>query len=727
MSRPQYDFDWHALVDRQHDERPASSTRHRLRWILGLYAAALAIVLLRAVQLELSYGADFRRLAAQPREETVTLEAPRGRILARDGTVLAADRQALSLAVHFRYLQSPPEVRWLRRMARTRLTRAERRDPRRLAAAEDAVRRELADLHRRLAALCKVSDAEWHERAARISRRVTRLAENVNRRRRQLHDEQTAAQSDDDPIGPLAILAGLFAPPQQLPPAEVIVAEQTAYHRIVDDLPPEAAETIEAGADAFPGARIVTCSRRTYPLGSLAANIVGHVGSRAGAAETAVDDASDPPADAPVGLLGVEAALESRLSGQPGRARQFVDRRGKPLSLEIERPPVPGGDVVLSLDPELQRFAEQLLDRSARRAARSAGAARGSPHGGAIVVIDVHSGEVLAAASEPRFDPTWFATGDRRVEAVLADPRRPLFDRATKMAIPPGSVFKPLTALALLARGIVDAQTPFHCQGYLDDPDSMRCQIFRQQGIGHGDVTLADALAQSCNVYFFHHASELGAAPLLDWAARFGFGRPAALDWPDQAVGELPDITERGDLGPLRQFAIGQGAFTATPLQVARMYAAIANGGYLVDARFTRASVAPQAAPNDASPPAELSDQARIAGLDAQALDAVRAGLRRVVDDPAGTAFETVRLPSLSIAGKTGTAETGGGQADHAWFAGYAPADAPRWAFVVALEHGGSGAVAAGSIARSLVQRMRQLGYFPATFTADKKFPPGKG
>jgi penicillin-binding protein 2 len=724
MPRPPHDFDWSEIAAR-HDAKPPANTRHRLRWILAFYALALAIVLLRAVQLELSDGEAFRSWAARPAEKIVALAAPRGRILARDGTVLAADRPARALWVHYRYLETPPDPRWLRRLSRARLSRAQRRDPAALAAADQKVRNEMADLHHRLAVLCKLGDAEWRNCTRRIQLRVTKLAEEVNRRRVKRYGEQTSTASGDSPLGVTAILAGLFAPPEPLPPAEVIVVEETAYHRVVDDLPPEAAKTIQHHPDAFPGVTIVPYTRRGYPQGTLAANVVGHVGPRADAETTMVAGKTRQTTVAAAGQMGLERSGESILSGTPGQAREFADRRGKLLSTEIERPGVPGRDIVLTLDSQLQRFAEGLLDRFARRSGdRSAGVPPAS-HGGAIVVMDVHSGEILAAASEPRFDPNWFAGGEPRVAAVLADPRQPLFDRATKMAIPPGSVFKPLVALALLEHGVVDAEKTFTCQGYLHDPDHLRCQVFRSQGIGHGDVTLAGALARSCNVYFFHHATALGAAPLVDWARRFGFAAIAAVDWPDQAAGHLPDVAELDQQSQLAMFAIGQGSLTATPLEVVRMYAAIANGGYLVGARFTRDG-ADRDPPSHDQPDSEPAARARIAGLDAASLAAVREGLRQVVLDPAGTAFEAMRAVEVPIAGKTGTAETGGRQADHAWFAGYVPADHPRWAFVVALEHGGSGASAA-AIAAGLVQHMVHLGYLPQAVTAEKEFPPGKG
>ena len=143
------------------------------------------------------------------------------------------------------------------------------------------------------------------------------------------------------------------------------------------------------------------------------------------------------------------------------------------------------------------------------------------------MVIDVHSGAVLAAASATRFDPAAFASGDSAAIArYLADPGHPLFDRTVQMAIPPGSVFKTVTAVALLQDPAFDPQRPFVCQGYLNSPEGRRCMIYRRYGIGHGPVTLVDALAQSCNVYFFHHAAEIGLPPLLLWGDRLGFGEP---------------------------------------------------------------------------------------------------------------------------------------------------------------------------------------------------------
>lgn len=708
------ELDWRDLSGDDQEPAVSSRPRHRMRWLLVVYAAALLMVLLRAAQLQLTGGAAFREHARAPIEELEAVDAERGRILDRHGEVLALDYQARALAVHYRYLQSPLDAQWLRRQARLRVPRAKRRDPAAIAAAESRLREEIEQLHRRLAEACGVSFAQWQQRAARIEARVQRLASAVNRRRKELHGEQTSTLPDDEQLTLKSVLAGLFAPPAAIPPADILVAEQAAYHRIVDRLPPEVARAIEASPASFPGVRVATYTRRRYPHETLAANVIGHVSAPSAAQVTQVATERGATHVQARGLVGIERQFDAQLAGSPGTLRRISNRRGDLLETTTERRAHTGGDVILTIDAQLQAAAEQLLERFDRQQHDDASA--DTPHGGALLVMDVHSGEMLTAASQPRFDPNWFATGDPRLEAALHDPGRPMFDRALQMELPPGSVIKPLVAIALLEHGILRADTKFRCQGYLSEPDRLRCQIFREHGIGHGEIDLAGALAQSCNVYFFQHATKLGAEPLVAWARRFGFGHER---------GSLPLPSELRSDEQVQSLAIGQGALTATPLQVLRMYAAIANGGRLVEPRFMREQVTTG---RPALPSNELETAgAEVAGLDPDTIAAVQRGLAAVVSDPAGTAFATVRTPGVAIAGKTGTAQAGGDRPDHAWFAGYVPADAPRYAFVVVLEHGGSGSTAAGVMARHLVEQLERLEYLGRLTTASGAFPPGKG
>lgn len=702
MLLPPSNIDWHDVVPERSDAS-TGSMRQRLRWLLGLFALSIAAVLSRAVQLEFTSGQAYRDLASRPLESKLPVQAARGSILARDGTPLAADRPNQGLAVHYRYLEDPPDPQWLRRIVRARVPRSERDIPGRVAAVEEAVRSELADMHYQLAQLCQVPTRSWRDRLQRIQQRVETLAATVDDRRRIRHAEAQATYDAKADSGGWQLLTGLFSPPEMLPLRPVVLAEHLTYHVVVDNLLPEVAEAIAAEFPNHDGVRIVQYHERGYPQGRLAAHLVGYVNSR-----PRVDgqSAAAVAAEQPRGLAGLEARLDDRLRGRPGAQTRLVDHRGKLLTTSVDRQPQDGQSVTLTIDPRLQAVAEQLLDRSLRRLQRGKPAAAPADSGGAIVVMDVHSGELLALASAPGFDPNWFVAGDRRVASVLNDAAHPLFDRATRMALPPGSVFKAITAAAMVEHATVDPAQPFRCQGYFNDPDRLRCQLFRQHGIGHGEVTLSDALAQSCNVYFFHYVEQLGAEALLAMARGFGLSRPTGIE-SGEAAGQLPSAARLQSLEQLRFLSVGQGEITTTPLQIARAYAAIANGGHLIEPRLILDGKGPASIPSGS-----LATQApRIAAVSEASLTQVRVGLDRVVADPLGTGYETVRLPTISISGKTGTAETGPDSPAHAWFAGYVPSEAPRFALVVVLEHGESGGGAAGPVAKGLVQTLQHLGY----------------
>ena len=388
-----------------------------------------------------------------------------------------------------------------------------------------------------------------------------------------------------------------------------------------------------------------------------------------------------------------------------------IDPRGKVIESKTVQEGSAGQDVVTTVDPALQRSAEALLDSAVARRI-DGGNNRAYESGGAVLVMDIHDGAIFAAASTPRFDPNAFIQrSNQEIQRWLTDADRPLFDRTVQMALPPGSVFKIISAAALLDSG-VNPSAPVDCEGYLHQPDALRCAIYRHFGIGHGPVTLVDALARSCNVYFFHYAEQVGAGPLVDWGRRFGLGSTAGIDLPAEVRGEFP--TGGGKKLPPaddpRLIAIGQGPVTTTPLQVARIMAAVANGGYLVRPYVVRggSSNRPENGVRSAAP-------VPIPGLNPAMLAVIRSGLRQAVADDEGTAHATVDIDQVAIAGKTGTAEVGGHLPEHAWFAGFAPADRPQVALVVVLEHAGEAATAAGPVVQHLVQRMCDLGYFDKT------------
>lgn len=718
-------IDWHEFHRTRRATPAVVDSRRRLGVCLGGFVFLLVVVFSRAVQLEMTQGAAFRAEATKPLRRERSLPGVRGRILARDGTMLAYDRKVLALAVHYRYLEDPPDRRWLRRSARSRLNNAQRKDPRRVAAEEDRVRAERVELARRLAALCGMTDEQWNRRAGRIQARVERVAETVNRRRSESASPRRPA--DSRPRNLLAhagrlLRNALRQSMDERPPAWITVAEELDYHVMAEDVPLAVVAEIEDHPKRYAGVKILSRSCRAYPFGQLAAHVLGHLGPVT-SEELEPDPGARPgyhPQDL-VGRLGLERQYEWLLRGRRGTAVELTDHSGQLISSHRRREPGVGRDLVLTLDRPLQQAAETLLDEAIRR--RRVRFPDAPPAGAGLVVIDVRTGAVRAAASAPRFDPNLFVEGTAEQRAaVLADEAHPLFDRVSRMAIPPGSVFKTLSAVALLADSPADAREPLFCRGYLHRPDRHRCAIYRRRGIGHGEVTLRDALAVSCNVYFFDRCGRLGPRPLIDWARQFGFGEPTGVDLPHEARGTLPTENTIRDLeghawrsGDTLALAIGQGSLTATPLQVARMMAAVANGGRLVTPHLVSRLGLPELAdgqsatdgPND---PIRVPPPRPIPRLSPAILATVREALERVVADPRGTAHATLCLDEVAIAGKTGTAETGPGRAAHAWFAGYAPAERPRLAFVVALEHAGDASTAAGPVAKRLVLRMRQLG-----------------
>jgi len=722
--------------------RPAAvGGARRLRLLATLYCLLAAVVFGRVVALEWRHGHAFREAASRPLERCVITPGVRGRILTRDGTVLALDRQVASLALDYRYLEEPPNVAWLQRSGLVRLVREETSVDEPNAVGIGAA---LDRLHRRLAALAGMSDEAYLRRANAIRTEVEAISRGVNARRRSRAAEVANDAANDRQDNPAdsawwrtvarRIRELLGSRDAVAPPARIIVAEELDHHVLATDISLDVVAEIETHPERYPGARIVMESRREYPLGSLAAHAVGHLGTPTAdeLADATGVDGDDYLARDRLGRLGIEQALEPILRGRSGIAVEYTDRRGHVVSTAQRRRPTVGRDAVLTIDSALQATAERLLDAAeARRPPVAAGMAP-VPAGGAVVVMDVETGALLAAASAPRFDPAAFGRvrDVGSVEALLSDPGRPLFDRTTRMAIPPGSVFKALTAVALLENGAVDATTAHDCRGYLDRPDRLRCEMFQHTGHGHGATRLDDALAWSCNVFFFAQAERLGPETLVDCARRFGFGRPTGIDLPGESSGNLPspefhnsESSEPGwQLRDTQALVIGQSRLTVTPMQVARFMAVVANGGRLV-VPHVAAGLGLTVGGEDTTAPDDLPtrpDEGRVAELSEATLDVVRRGLRRVVADADGTAHDTVRTPQVAIAGKTGTAQTGSDSADHAWFAGYVPAERPQFAIVVALEHAGSGSDAAGPVAKRLVLRMNELGYFGRTQQASR-------
>jgi len=689
----------------------------------------LGLIALRMSRVQLSLTSDYSLEFLTTTERSEPIPSRDGRILAEDGQILAEDEIVYSLHIHYRWLEEPPDPQWLKSQALHRLDRASRRDAQQVAQALADVEKIRSQLWRRLVVTTGVSLSELDSRRRVIQDRISRRRQKIVERQQQSLAETPSEEPSASGWKRLwsSLVRTLTTPPRREESEPLVIAEQLDYHLLVTELDHERAVEIEGQPDLYPGIRIRATPRRVYPLGEVAAHVIGF---RAPASaeflrnrqtgRRTIDPLDYQPGDR-VGISGIERHYERQLRGLRGERRLTLNRRGEVVSERVIREPRYGNDLVVGLSLGLQVESERLLDAAlgTRPADPVTGKSLPTPTGGAIVAIDVRSGQILAAASAPRFDPRVLTGADPAGwQRLQSDPRKPLFHRVTEATLPPGSVFKVVSAVALMQEGFIDASDSLTCLGYLDSPERYRCYTFKHHGVGHGQVDIVSALARSCNVFFFAAAQRSGSPPLLDWADRFGLGRATGVDLPGERSGFLPQAISAED-GPLSgrrvgdgetlQLAIGQGRLTATPLQIARLLGSIANGGRLLHPVV--ASKVGSAFPSETGDDSLGAQSAEcIPELSPGILALVRQGLQDVVASPGGTGHKTVFHPQIPIAGKTGTAESGGGRPDHAWFAGYAPANRPRVAFVVVLEHAGTGGQAAGPVARRLVEALSTWG-----------------
>ncbi|AKS40618.1 penicillin-binding protein 2 [Wenzhouxiangella marina] len=453
----------------------------------------------------------------------------------------------------------------------------------------------------------------------------------------------------------------------------------------------------------LPGVEIEPYLQRHYPHGELMAHVVGYVG-RMDARDRARLDPDQYRATTHVGKIGVERHFEGVLHGDSGLERVETNAQGRVLRVLERVSPHAGSDLSLTIDLELQRTAIEALQQQA----------------GAVVLLDVATGEVLALVSHPGFDPNLFVHGIAQsdYDQLLRDPQRPLFNRFLSGGYEPGSTIKPFLALAGLEYGLITPETRVFSSGAYRLPGHEReYRDWRREG--HGWVDLELALAESVNVYFYELAVELGIDRISRELALFGFGRATGLDLPGEGQGLLPTRSwKRAQFGqpwfPGETVitGIGQGFTVVTPLQLAHATAALAGRGVT-------------ATPSLLGP----GEPVRMVVHQDWVWDAVFEGMAAVVHGPSGSARAIAsRLPAR-MAGKTGTAQVFGRDADaedederdqaelpehlrnHALFIGFAPFEAPTIAVAVVVEHGGGGASVAAPVAAAVVARALELGY----------------
>ena len=472
----------------------------------------------------------------------------------------------------------------------------------------------------------------------------------------------------------------------------------------------------------YPGVEVTDEYLRDYPQGDLAAHVLGHVGPISGDQLKTQHFKGYAGGDI-VGYDGLEWTYDKWLRGRDGVAKVEVDAQGRPKAGAV----VPGGrmaetgdTLVTTIDAKVQEAAQKALVKGIDLAHADG---EYDANGGAAVVLDVKSGDVLAMASYPTYNPKIWVGGisqkDYNRTFLRKSQNVPLFNRATQETKAVGSTFKPVTAIAGLEEGVITSATTQWCPGYYISPhDTSHQKFYCWAKSGHGTLDLIGAITQSCDVYFYHVGDLFYARPgqaLEDWAKRLGFGSPTGIDIPFEASGRVPtpgwkktwpgfktEIDRLWKPSDSMYLAVGQGNLEATPLQLAVSYAAVANGGKMVTPHLGLKIVdAAGQTVRSLEPPAP-----RKVDISQETLDAVRQGLFKAAHDPAGTSAPIFWNYKVDVSGKTGTAEVWDSgknrMVNYAWYASYAPSNDPKYAVVVMIEKGGHGATTAAPATRMI-------------------------
>lgn len=464
---------------------------------------------------------------------------------------------------------------------------------------------------------------------------------------------------------------------------------------------------LENNRFSLPGIRIKVIPVRDYLHGNLASHLIGYL-SQINRKELREKKKGEYEGGDHIGKQGLEKLFEKDLRGELGLTMLEVDVRGFEKKNLATRQPLPGNDIKLTIDADLQQVAEQSLEGLA----------------GAVIATEVNTGRLLVLASSPPLQLEDFIGGisNKKWQAMLEDPLNPLTNKTIQGQYPPASTYKMITALAGLGEEVITPKTIFYCTGALPFGDrTFRCW----KRAGHGAVNLNRALAESCDVYFYHLSQELHVDTLAAYAESLGFGKKTGINLEHEKSGLVPTADwklekyhEPWQDGESLSVSIGQGFNLATPLQVNMMTAAIANGGIIYQPQFVEEIIDPDGKVVEAFSPTRNGE---FEGTQ-ENLELIRQALTDAVNSPGGTGGQA-SLKTIKVAGKTGTAqvvhlsqvkglkelEIPYKYRDHAWFTCYAPAENPEIAITVLVEHGRHGGSTAGPIARSIMLKYFNL------------------
>jgi penicillin-binding protein 2 len=641
--------------------------------VLGLY-------LIRLWQLQFLEGSAWRARAQQQQNRLLTISPPRGVIYDREGEILVRNVPAYNVTITTGYLPEDPT-------------------------------REREVLMR----LSQLIDIPYS----------TTEGLDVPEHRKELHSVGRAQFPPYGEIPPPGLLE-MVNEVRWLEPFEPIIVEQNIDRELAQVIAQE-------GSVTMPGVGVEIIPRRNYIHGALMSQVLGFLGPIPPEELEAYEDKGYNASIDRIGYAGVEAQAEEALRGTPGHRLVEKDVLGQELNILSEIPPSPGDNIYLTLDTALQHVAETAL----RKGLEEAGSKRG-----VVVALDPRDGQILSMVSLPTYDNNMFSKklDVDAYQALLDDPHLPLLNHAIADQVPPGSIFKVIPAAAALQEGVINRYTTLNCPGRMllpnkfapDDPELAQpfyCWINLQYDMGHGPLDVVGALAQSCDIFFYKVGGGfedtdfkgLGIKRMAAYARTFGLGTRTGVDIPGELDGLVPTpkwkrqyYQETWTTGDTYITAIGQGNLLVTPLQMANVMAATANGGTLYKPQFIHHIT--DAEGHVVRPFKPVISHTL--DIDAAVWQIVQEGLDLTVsEDGTGRRAQLEEL-EVSVAGKTGTAEYcddiafEAGRCDiaegetlptHAWFMAYAPVEAPEVVVVVWIYDGGEGSVAAAPVARDVL------------------------
>lgn len=652
------------------------------------------ILIVKLFSLQIVHGAEYREQSNTRLTRESTLEAARGAILDKTGTPLVTSKMAFSLEMY----KSKVDTNDLNTSILNMIQVLEKYE-------------------------CSYSDTfpikldpfEYTiENEALINwKKANNLAEDLTAEQAfyKFKDKYKIQNTDNQEIRKIIAIRYLIAQNGYSSTRAVTISE---------NIPREAVAEFSEGSEKFAGINIVVEPVREYTSGNLASHILGYA-SRINPEEYEARKATYSQNDI-IGKTGIEYVFEEYLKGKNGTKQIDMAVDGTTTAEYIAKEAVAGSDVVLTIDANLQKIAEDALSSNIQKIATGGFGKVYDARAGAVVVMNVNSGEVLAMASYPDYTPADFVGGisNENWAKYRDNTSKPLVNKATQNSYSPGSTFKMVTAMAGLESGVINLNTTINDTGvYTKYRDYQpRCWIYTDYHRGHGYLNVSGAIEKSCNYFFYETSDRMGIDNLVRYAKYFGLGKKTGIELQSETAGALASKETWANLHPNEpwgpgntlQAAIGQSDNEFSPLQMARYISMLANGGHKVDVSIVKTIRNPDGSETSKEEMNQFvnkklgleEDTTEELNINQNYLKAVLQGMQSVTSDTGGTAYVRFKDFDISVGGKTGSAEAPNNQV-HAWFVGFAPFENPEIAIVVMVENGGHGNYTA-EVVRDIMQ-----------------------